>query len=105
MKRNTLVRVEAVEFPRLRLVFADGFSGEFDMSGFLARGHAFTPLKDEQFFRTVAIGEFGLSFGWNLDKDGEEIDFGAEAARADIERTLVKAAGERFAKHKAVAAE
>ena len=33
----------------------------------IARGSGFAPLKDEAYFRTVAVGEYGHTFGWNLD--------------------------------------
>lgn len=54
------------------------------------RGSYFAPLADETFFKEVAIAENGRSFGWRLDRPGEEIDFGADAARADIETALVE---------------
>lgn len=89
MKRYAITSVEPVRFPVLRLVFEDGLIGEIDLAKDISRGEMLTPLRDPEYFRQVALGEGGRSFGWNLDVPGEEIDFCVDAARIDIESRLV----------------
>jgi hypothetical protein len=77
--------VEVVRYPVLRVTFDDGLSGEYDLTDLIARGPVFAPLKDEAYFRTVAVGEYGHTFGWNLDDLGNEIDFCPSSTRIKIE--------------------
>ncbi len=104
MNRSRLVKAEAVSPGLVRLTFMDGFAGVYDLSGFINRGPAFAPLKDSAVFEKVSVGELGLSFGWNLDEIGKEIDFGAEAARADLEAERIKQLAE-VARKRILAAE
>jgi uncharacterized protein DUF2442 len=87
--------VEAVRYPVLRVTFDDGLSGEFDLSDLIATGPAFKRLKDPSYFNTVAVGEHGHTFGWNLDELGHEIDFCPDATRILIETQKV----EQLAEH------
>ncbi len=82
--------VEAVRYPVLRVTFDDGLSGEYDLSDLIARGPVFAPLKDQAYFKTVAVGEHGHTFGWNLDDPGHEIDFCPDATRIRIESQKVE---------------
>ena len=103
MKRYTLKSVEAVRYPVLRLVFEDGLSGELDLSGSIASGTMFAPLKDPEYFKQVAVADGGHAFGWNLDEIGREIDFCADAARIDIETRIVERAAEQHRKRSTAA--
>ncbi len=89
MKRYSIVEATVSQHPIVHLKFDDGLEGDYDLSEFIARGPMFEPLKDKSFFKTVAIGEQGRWFGWNLDREGEEIDFSADGARGEIERQHV----------------
>jgi hypothetical protein len=82
------VSVEAVRYPVLRVVYSDGFAGEYDLSALIATGPVFAPLKDPEYFKKVAVAPFGHSFGWNLDAIGEEIDFCIDSVRIDIQAKL-----------------
>lgn len=53
-----LIRVEPRPAHRLYLEFADGVSGDVDLSTRLF-GPVFEPLQDESFFAKVAVDEFG----------------------------------------------
>ena len=88
--------VEAVRYPVLRVTFDDGLSGEYDLTDSIARGRIFAPLKDEEFFRKVAVAEHGHSFGWNLDQEGQEIDFCPDATRIGIETQIVEELAARY---------
>ena len=101
MYRVKEIRVR--RYPVLELVFEDGFIGELDMTRDIAGGRLFAPLRDEAYFHTVAIGEAGHSFGWNLDEQGKEIDLSADAARIDIETELVKRMAADYRAHRAAA--
>ena len=105
MTRYRLTNVLVPRRDTVRLTFSDGFEGDLDLSDYVRRGPYFAPLADEVFFRQVAIAENGRSFGWRLDRLGEEIDFGADAARADIETALVEQRAERFRRRQVDAAE
>ena len=88
--------VEVIRYPVLRVTFDDGLSGEYDLSELIERGPMFAPLKDEAYFNTVAVGEHGHTFGWNLDDIGHEIDFCPDATRIRIETQKVEELTERF---------
>jgi hypothetical protein len=88
--------VEAVRYPVLRVTFDDGLSGEYDLSELIATGPIFAPLKDESFFKTVAVAEYGHSFGWNLHDCGHEIDFCPDATRILIETQKVEELAEHY---------
>ena len=87
---------EAVRYPVLRITFDDGLSGEYDLSDLIADGPIFAPLKDEAYFRTVSVAPHGHSFGWNLDRTGEEIDFCPDATRIRIETQIVEELASRY---------
>jgi hypothetical protein len=95
--------VEVVRYPVLRLTFEDGLAGELDFSAHTATGPAFEPLKDAAFFRTARITDDGHAFGWRLDDVSHEIDFSADAARADIELAIVKRLAAEYRTHKTAA--
>jgi hypothetical protein len=88
--------VEAVRYPVLRVTFDDGLSGEYDLSDLIARGPAFARLKDEAYFKKVAVGEHGHTFGWNLDDIGNEIDFCPDTTRILIETQKAEEVAERY---------
>ena len=99
MSRGKTYRIESVEvvrYPVLRVTFDDGLSGEYDLTDLIADGPAFAPLKDEAYFRTVAVGEYGHTFGWNLDDLGHEIDFCPDATRIQIEMQKVEELANRY---------
>jgi hypothetical protein len=87
---NRIKSVEVVRYPVLRVTFDDGLSGEYDLTELIADGPIFAPLKDEVYFRTVAVGQYGHTFGWNLDDLGNEIDFCLDATRILIEKQKVE---------------
>ena len=95
-KTYRIKSVEVVRYPVLRVTFDDGLSGEYDLTDLIARGPVFAPLKDEAYFRTVAVGEYGHTFGWNLDDLGNEIDFCPDAARILIETQKVEELANRY---------
>jgi hypothetical protein len=99
MSRGKTYRIKSVEvmrYPVLRVTFDDGLSGEYDLTDLIARGPVFAPLKDEAYFRTVAVGEYGHTFGWNLDDLGNEIDFCPDATRILIETRKVEELANRY---------
>ena len=105
MKRYAIIEASVAKYPIVHLKFDDGIEGDYDLSSFIAKGPMFEPLKDQAFFKTVAIGERGRWFGWNLDQEGQEIDFSADGARAEIERLHVVAMAENYARKHVEAAE
>ncbi len=103
MKTHRIASVEAVGSRTVRMTFDDGFGGLLDLSDSIARGGAFEPLKDADYFKKVAVGEGGRSFGWNLDAIGHEIDFCPDAARIRIETQIVEDLAGRFEAARAAA--
>jgi hypothetical protein len=98
MNRGRTYRIKSVEvarYPVLHVTFDDGLSGEYDLTDLIARGPVFAPLKDEAYFRTIAEGEYGHTFGWNLDEPGHEIDFCPDATRILIETQKVEELAKR----------
>jgi Protein of unknown function (DUF2442) len=91
------------KYPVLSLTFSDGFNGEIDLSDSIKNGSMFAPLKDREFFNTVKVTDGGRVFGWRLDDLGNEIDFVAEAARIDIETSMVIASAANFRAHRTAA--
>lgn len=55
---HKVVKVEALEDYRLRVIFDDGVAGIVDLSERLF-GPVFEPLKDPAYFRQAGIDEFG----------------------------------------------
>lgn len=88
--RNRIVSVEVPHFPVLRVKFQDGIEGDLDLGEEIRTMPMFEELRDEQFFRKVALGDKGRCLGWKLDKIGEEIDLSADGIRTDIETQIVK---------------
>lgn len=88
--------VSVVRYPVLQVTFDDGISGEYDLSDLIARGPVFEPLRDEAYFRRVAVGPYGHTFGWNLDDAGNEIDFCPDATRIRIEEQKVAELADRY---------
>ena len=89
--------VEVLRYPVLRVTFDDGLSGEYDLSDLIANGPAFARLKDRDYFNTVAVGDHGHTFGWNLNDMGHEIDFCPDATRIRIETQKVEEMADRHA--------
>ena len=101
---NVRIRaVEVVRYPVLKITFDDGFSGELDLTDKIANGPIFAPLRDEAYFAGVAVGEYGHTFGWNLEQVGEEIDFCPDATRIRIETRIVEDLARDFAARRAAA--
>ena len=88
--------VEVIRYPVLRVTFDDGLSGDYNLSDLIAKGLVFARLKDETYFDTVAVGEYGHTFGWNLDDEGHEIDFCPDATRILIETQKAEEMAERY---------
>lgn len=85
---STMIRlttVEPVVHGVFRLVWDDGYEGVLDLRPVIARGKIFAPLQDAALFSKVELDPHGHSISWRAP-DGEEIDFGADALRADTER-------------------
>ena len=95
--------VEVVRYPVLRVTFNDGLSGEYDLTDLIAHGPVFAPLKDETYFRAVAVGEYGHTFGWNLDDLGHEIDFCPDSTRIQIETQKVEELANRYRMNRSAA--
>jgi hypothetical protein len=95
--------VEVVRYPVLRVTFNDGLSGEYDLTDLIEHGPVFAPLKDEAYFRTVAVGEHGHTFGWNLDDLGHEIDFCPDSTRILIETQKVEELANRYRPNRSAA--
>lgn len=57
--RYRVVRVRPLSGLRLWVEFADGLSGEVDLTGRLW-GPVFEPLKDRAYFERVGVDEFGV---------------------------------------------
>jgi hypothetical protein len=104
MTLHRIAAVEALQYPTLRVTFDDGVGGVLDLTDLIADGAVFAPLKDEAYFRTVAVGDGGRIFGWNLDGGGEEIDFCPDAARIQIETEIVEELARQFETKQAAAA-
>lgn len=96
MKQHRIAKVEALRYPILQVTFDDGLSGEYDLTDLIATGPVFAPLKDEAYFQTVAVAPYGHSFGWNLDNEGNEIDFCPDATRIWIETHMVEELAARY---------
>lgn len=95
--------VEVVRYPVLRVTFDDGLSGEYDLSDLIADGPAFARLKDKDYFNTVAVGDHGHTFGWNLDEVGHEIDFCPDATRIRIETQKAEELAEQYRQSRSAA--
>ena len=81
--------VSVARYPVLKVTFNDGVFGEYDLSEMITDGPIFEPLRDPAYFATVAVAEYGHSFGWNLQDVGHEIDFCPDATRIRIEEQKV----------------
>jgi len=95
--------VEAVRYPVLRVTFDDGLSGEYDLTDWIERGAASSPLKDRAYFETVGVAPSGRSFGWKLDEVGHEIDFCPDETRIAIETALVEQLAANYAANRSAA--
>ncbi|KNY23684.1 DUF2442 domain-containing protein [Methylobacterium sp. ARG-1] len=104
MKTHRIASVGPLQYPTLRVTFDDGIAGILDLSDLIAEGAIFAPLKDGAYFRTVAVGEGGRTFGWNLEAVGHEIDFCPDATRIRIETQIVEDLASRYESAQAAAA-
>jgi hypothetical protein len=100
-----ITAVEPVRHPVLKITYEDGYSGEYDLSGFISRAPLFERLNDPEYFRTVTLGDQGRSFGWSLEEIGEEIDFCPDATRITLETQDVQAMANEFERQHRPAAE
>ena len=103
MTTHRIASVEALRYPTIRVTFDDGLAGILDLSDLIAKGPVFTPLKDEAYFKTVAVEQHGRTFGWNLEEIGHEIDFCPDAARIQIETQIVEELARQFESEPAAA--
>jgi hypothetical protein len=103
MTTHRISQVEALHYPVVRVTFSDGLSDDVDLTEEIARGGLYEPLRDEAFFRTVAVAPQGRGFGWNLDLTGREIDFCSDASRVQAETRIVEELAERYARRRSAA--
>lgn len=103
MTPHRIAAVEAVRYPVLKVTFDDGLSGEYDLTDLIGAGPMFEPLKDKAYFQTVAVAPYGHSFGWNLDDEGNEIDFCPDSTRIHIETRMVEDLASRYRGRQAAA--
>lgn len=54
---------------RVHFEFADGLAADIDLSYLVGRGEAFEPLRDLDFFRRLAIDEWGSTIEWPNEAD------------------------------------
>lgn len=59
------IKIEPLPHYILRLTYSDGVEGTIDLSREVGQG-VFAPLKNEAFFRTAYIGQFG-QIAWSDD--------------------------------------
>ncbi len=83
-KLPRITKAEPVILGVLKIVWNDGYEGVVDLRPTIARGRIFKYLQDENNFRKVDVSEYGHSIGW-IDRDGNEIDFGADTLRTKAE--------------------
>ena len=62
-----ITAIEAVRGLRVRATFQDGFTGEVDLAPLLDCGPIFQPLRDECFFRQVAVADGAPLWPGDLD--------------------------------------
>lgn len=60
----------------LQVTWADGMTGEVDLSGVIGRHRLLAPLMDPAWFAQVRVGEWGWSVEW-----GDDLDFGTDQLR------------------------
>jgi Protein of unknown function (DUF2442) len=87
--RDKIVAVQVVHYPVLNVVFADGLTGDFDVGKDIERFEMFAPLKDKDLFSSVSFDHHGYRLGWRLDEVGNEIDYGSDTIRTEIETAKV----------------
>ncbi len=87
--RDKIVAVKVVHHPVLNVVFADGLAGDFDVGKDIERFEMFAQLKDKDFFSSVSFDHHGYRLGWRLDEVGNEIDYGSDTIRTEIETAKV----------------
>jgi Protein of unknown function (DUF2442) len=94
--RDKIAAVKVVQYPVLNVVFADGMSGNFDVGKDIARFEMFAPLKEKVFFSKVSVDHDGYRLGWRLDEVGNEIDYGSDTIRSEIETAKVIEMAEQY---------
>ena len=104
MKTHRIASVEPLQYPTLRVTFDDGIAGILDLPDLIPDGAIFAPLKDGAYFRTVAVGDGGRTFGWNLEAVGHESDFCPDATRIRIETQIVEDLASRYGSAQVAAA-
>ncbi len=52
---NDVTNIEYKEAYTYRITFNDGMAGDVDFSQYIARGHIFSPLKEQSFFKRATI--------------------------------------------------
>lgn len=79
-----IVPVTVPAFPVVQVRFADGYEATFDFGARLASLPIMAPLRDPELFAMAHPGSNGGSLEW-IGKEGEEIDFCADALRMEAE--------------------
>jgi len=81
--------IEPLDRYRVKVTFADGFSGEVDLAPLLNCGPIFQPLRDLDFFRRVTIAPDGVpEWSDDLDLSPDSLRAWCEAGRfMDYEET------------------
>jgi hypothetical protein len=78
--------VESVLYGVVKIAWLDGYEAIVDLRPVIAEGEIFAFLRDApERFDAVKLSNFGHSIYW-IDKEGEEIDFGADSLRRRAER-------------------
>ncbi len=73
--------IQPLDGYRLRVTFADGFTGEADLSPLLDAGPVFTPWRDLAFFRTVQVVYGAPEWSDDLDLSPASLRAWCEAGR------------------------
>ncbi len=71
------IKVTALAGCKIRVEYSDGVMGIIDLADCAGRG-VFTPLEDEEFFKTVHVGDHG-QIAWS-----DEIEICPDAAYLEI---------------------
>lgn len=79
---ETVTAIQPLDGYRLRATFADGFTGEVDITPLLRCGPIFEPLLEPGFFRSVKISSYGVpEWGDDLDLSPGSLRVWCEATR------------------------
>jgi Protein of unknown function (DUF2442) len=94
--RDQIVAVKVVHYPVLNVTFADGLAGNYDVGKDIEKFEMFAPLKDKGFFSKVSFDHNGYRLGWRLDEIGNELDYGSDTIRCEVETAKVIELAEQY---------